>query len=404
MKIKNNKIFTKEYEKNPITVFKYLRDFSPVHYDKDINAYLISRYTDVKYVLKNNELFTTKTLATRAQPVMKDRVLAQMEGYEHKNKKSLILKGMTGKYLEQLIPLIKMRTNDIIDKHINEIKEIDLVNDFGKLFAVQSTMDLLGIDIKDSEMIREWHNGIAKFITSFNLTEKEIEHSLYCSDKLESYFMPLIKSRHSSNKKDLISLLLQYKNEKAMITDSEILALILNILLAATEPVDKTLSYLFYNLIKHADQLNDVIENRELVKDALKETLRFNSPVQLIPRQVNEDTVLSGTKLYKDDVVVCMLGSANRDSNAFNCPDEFNIRRRLEKNKPFTSHSQNLSFGYGVHTCVGATFSLIQLEIVTNILLDRLNGIRLKNFKLEEKGIYTRGPKSMIIKFDSISN
>lgn len=399
MKIKNNSVFSSEYETNPVPTFKVLREESPVHYDEEVDAYLISRYEDVKYVLKNNDIFTTKTLATRAEPVMKDRVLAQMKGHEHKGKKAAILKGMTGKYLEKLIPIIKKRTNDIIDQNINDQKELDIVNDFGKVFAVQSSMDLLGINVNDSEKIRGWHNGIAKFITSFNLSDEEIKHSLYCSDKLEEYLMPLIKERRNSEADDLISLLHQYGNDENKISDSEILALTLNILLAATEPVDKTLSYLFYNLSNHQSQFKAVIEDRTLVKDAIQETLRFNSPVQLIPRQVSEDTKINGVKIYKDDVVICMIGSANRDEEAFSNPNEFNIYRRLEKSKPFTSHSQNLSFGSGVHTCVGAALSMIQLELVTNIILDRLKDIKLKDNVLVEEGIYTRGAKELMISF-----
>lgn len=399
MKIKNNSVFSSEYETNPLPTFKVLREESPVHYDEEVDAYLISRYEDVKYVLKNNDIFTTKTLATRAEPVMKDRVLAQMKGHEHKGKKAAILKGMTGKYLEKLIPIIKKRTNDIIDQNINDQKELDIVNDFGKVFAVQSSMDLLGINVNDSEKIRGWHNGIAKFITSFNLSDEEIKHSLYCSDKLEEYLMPLIKERRNSEADDLISLLHQYGNDENKISDSEILALTLNILLAATEPVDKTLSYLFYNLSNHQSQFKAVIKDRTLVKDAIQETLRFNSPVQLIPRQVSEDTKINGVKIYKDDVVICMIGSANRDEEAFSNPNEFNIYRRLEKSKPFTSHSQNLSFGSGVHTCVGAALSMIQLELVTNIILDRLKDIKLKDNVLVEEGIYTRGAKELMISF-----
>lgn len=392
-------ILSEDYEMNPIPYFNFLRENDPVHYEESVNAYFISNYKDVKFVLKNNALFTTQTLAERAEPVMKDRVLAQMSGHEHKSKKKAILKGMTGKYLEKLMPILEKRTNDIIDKFIDK-KEIDLVNDFGKVFAVQSSMDLLGINIEDSAKIRKWHNGIAKFITSFNLSEEEIKHSLECSDKLEEYLMPMIKERKNSKKDDLISLLQEYKDGQSEITDSEILALALNILLAATEPVDKTLAYLFYNLLNNPNQYNDVINNPKYLKLAITETLRFNSPVQLIPRQLSESCTLHGTELKKGDTVICMIGSANRDPEAYTEPDKFNIHRKAENNTPFTSHSQNLSFGAGVHTCVGASFSLIQLEMVVKILLKRLKNIKLQSMNLEEKGIYTRGPKSMIISFD----
>ncbi|MBH9582132.1 cytochrome P450, cyclodipeptide synthase-associated [Staphylococcus felis] len=392
-------IFDKEYKINPISYFQFFRENDPVHYEKSVNAYFISNYKDVKYVLQNNDTFTTKTLAERAEPVMKDRVLAQMSGQEHKSKKKAILKGITGKYLENLMPILEKRTNDIINQFINK-KEIDIVNDFGKVFAVQSSMDLLGINIKDSEQIREWHNGIAKFITSFNLSKEDIKYSMDCSDKLEEYLMPLIEERKNSKKDDLISLLHEYKDAKNEITDTEILALSLNILLAATEPVDKTLAYLFYNLLNNPDQYQDVIDNTKLLRSAITETLRFNSPVQLIPRQLSESCTLHNTNLKAGDTVICMIGAANRDPKAYTNPDIFNIHRKSQSNNPFTSHSQNLSFGSGVHTCVGASFSLIQLEMVAKIILKRLKHIKLKTVRLEETGIYTRGPKSMVISFN----
>ncbi|WP_105995323.1 cytochrome P450, cyclodipeptide synthase-associated [Staphylococcus agnetis] len=392
-------IFEQDYEINPIPYFEFLRENDPVHYEKSVDAYFVSNYEDVRFILKNNEIFTTKTLAKRAEPVMKDRVLAQMTGREHKSKKKAILKGMTGKYLDNLIPILEKRTNNIIDMYIKD-KEIDLVNDFGKIFAVQSSMELLGIDIDDSEKIRKWHNGIATFITSFNLNDEDIKYSLECSDKLENYLMPLIKERHRSRENDLISVLNDYKKQEIGITDSEILALVLNVLLAATEPVDKTLAYLFYNLLSNPIQFKEVQNNPSLMRNAILETLRLNSPVQFIPRQLSQPFNLNGTKLKEDDIVICMIGAANRDPKVYSKPDEFNIFRNSEKNSPFTSHSQNLSFGIGTHTCVGAAFSLIQLELVAKILMRRLKNISLINPLLNEKGIYTRGPKTMKVKFD----
>ncbi|PCF51789.1 cytochrome P450, cyclodipeptide synthase-associated [Staphylococcus delphini] len=374
-------IFERDYEVNPVPYFNFFRKYDPVHYEETVNAYFISNYEDVKFILKNDDIFTTKTLAERAEPVMKDRVLAQMSGYEHSSKKKVILKGMTGIYLEKILPMIEKRTNDIIDMYIKK-KEIDLVSDFGEKFAVQSSLDLLGIDIKDAEIIRKWHNGIAKFITSFNLNEQEVKHSLDCSDKLEEYLMPLIKEKKDSKKIDLISILHGYKNGKNRINDTEILALTLNVLLAATEPVDKTLAYLFYNLLSNPSQYRDIQANHKLLKLAIKETLRFNSPVQLIPRQLSKPFTLYETKLNTDDVVICMIGAANRDPKAFINPDEFNIYRTLEENKILSSHSLNLSFGYGVHTCVGAAFSLIQLETVVSILIRRLKNIKLETMDL----------------------
>ena len=96
--------------------------------------------------------------------------------------------------------------------------------------------------------------------------------------------------------------------------------LTLNILLAATEPVDKTLAYLFYNLLNSPNQYQDVIDNPKLLRSAITETLRFNSPVQLIPRQLSEPCTLHHKNLKAGDTVICMIGAANRDPKAYTNP------------------------------------------------------------------------------------
>ncbi len=144
---------------------------------------------------------------------------------------------------------------------------------------------------------------------------------------MANYLEPIIKERRLNPEKDLISKLCSAKYEGIAMTDTDILALILNILLAATEPGDKTLALLIYNLINQPKQLQDVLNDRSLVPLAIAETLRYNPPVQLIPRQLSKDTEINGIQLSKGTTVFCMIGAANRDPNAFEKPDEFNIYR-----------------------------------------------------------------------------
>jgi len=399
--ISNLSIFSEEYSKNPYQFFSYFRTQTPVFYEKSIDSYFVSNYKDVKYVLENDEIFTTKTLAQRAQPVMHDRVLAQMTGKEHREKKKMILKGITGDKLKQLLLLFEQNAIEVLKPYLNEGK-IDLVNDFGKIFAIQSTMDMLGIDKKDQEKIGEWHKGIAKFITSFNLSDEEVEHSFWCSNQLKKYLLPIIEEKKNSSENDLISMLHQSEYDGIKMTSKEILALILNILLAATEPVDKTLALLFYHLITNPEQFQDVKDNRKLLKSAITETLRFKPPVQFIPRQLSKEVTIRNIVIPKNAVIINMIGAANRDPEAFSNPEKFNIYRSDKENKSFNNHSQNLSFGHGTHTCVGASLSLMQLELVANIILDKLKDITLdQSFTYKEKGLYTRGPISLNIRFST---
>lgn len=389
----NCNIFSSSYEKNPNSYFEFLRNNDPVHYEESVKSYFISKYSDVKFILDNPDFFSTKTLAKRAQPVMKEKVLAQMYGDEHAKKKRIIMKSISGENLNFLFRTMSNRAKEILEKG-EKSNKIDLVHEFGKEFAVKTSLDMLGIDIKDYKLFLQWHDGITKYITSFNLSDEEKLHSIHCSDKLEEYLLPIIKEKAAVNDGTIISKLF-HSNIK--FTEKEILALTLNILLAATEPVDKTISYLFFNLLKNQNIFEQVKNDRTKIKNAILETLRLNSPVQFIPRQLEHDYVLNGKQLHKDDTVICMIGAANRDPNFFTNPDSFDIERKSKSSNKF-KNAPNLAFGSGIHRCVGANFSLNQIELITNIILDKYNDIALLSPVIEETGIYTRGPKNMVIK------
>ncbi|MCY9291134.1 hypothetical protein MOF05_22640, partial [Bacillus haynesii] len=109
--------------------------------------------------------FTTKSLAKRAEPVMRGPVLAQMKGKEHTAKRRIVLRRFIGESLDHLTPLIKENAQRLLAPHL-EKGRIDLVNDFGKTFAVCVTMDILGLDKNDHQTVRNWHSGVADFITS----------------------------------------------------------------------------------------------------------------------------------------------------------------------------------------------------------------------------------------------
>ncbi|HDR7533195.1 TPA: cytochrome P450, cyclodipeptide synthase-associated [Bacillus cereus] len=396
-------ILSEKFQEDPYKYFSYLRENDPVHHEPEIDSYFISRYQDVRNILNDTDTFTTKSLAERAEPVMRGPVLAQMRGKEHVAKRKIVLRSFMGDALQKLMPLIKKNAEDLLSPYLSKGK-IDLINDFGRTFAVYVTMDMIGLDKKDHQKIGEWHSGVADFITSINQPAEARKHSLWCSEQLANYLEPIIKERRLNPQDDLISKLCSAKYEGIAMTDTDILALILNILLAATEPGDKTLALLIYNLINHPKQFQDVLNDRSLVPLAIAETLRYNPPVQLIPRQLSRNTEVGGVHLSEGTTVFCMIGAANRDPNAFEKPDEFNIYRPdLDIKKAFSGAARHLAFGSGIHNCVGAAFAKSEIEIVVNVVLDNMKNIRLEEgFQYAEKGLYTRGPVSMPILFDKL--
>lgn len=398
-------VMNKDFQKNPYDTYQNVHSSDAVLWDENLKAYFWGRYEDVSAILKDAR-FTTAPLAVRAEPVMGDRVLAQMEGHEHHSKRHAILSQLTGKiFRTRYASIIEETTDQLLIPHLPKGR-IDIINEFGKDYSVLVTLMVLGLPIDRYKDISIWHKGVASFITSLNQSDEEREFSLSCSKNIISYLTPLIEKWDKNSSEDLISVLCQKTNNGSNMTTSEIVALVLNMLLAAIEPADKTLAYLFYHLLTNPKELEKIQNDRTLLGDAITETLRLTSPVQLIPRQTNQAMEFAGISLPANSLVFCMIGAANRDPTVFIDPNNFILeRKRFGKIGPNPIRTANhLAFGAGVHVCVGSAFALMQIELTANRILDTLTKISLTDgFLLEEEGLYTRGPSALPITFVPIS-
>ncbi|MFE0375529.1 cytochrome P450 [Streptomyces inhibens] len=278
---------------------------------------------------------------------------------------------------------------------------MDLVNDFGKPFAVHVTLDVLGLDREDWRRVAAWHSGVVEFITGMTLTPERRRHCMDCAEELEAYLVPVIEQRRRHPGEDLISTLCTAEFDGVAMSNRDVTALIINVLAAATEPADKTLALLFKHLIDHPEQMAQVRQDPDLLAAAIAETLRFTPPVQLIPRQAEENAVFAGTTVPAGATVFCMIGAANRDPDAFTAPDTFDIHRPdLGTARSFTAAAQHLAFGTGLHQCVGAAFARAEIETVAAMLLPLLDQVRYSpGFHYQEAGLYTRGPVSLSLDF-----
>ncbi|MFJ3230735.1 cytochrome P450, cyclodipeptide synthase-associated [Streptomyces sp. NPDC086787] len=396
-------ILSEAFADDPYPYFAWLREEAPVHYEPAIDSYFLSRFQDVKRVLTDHEAFTTETLQVRAEPVMRGPVLAQMTGAEHTAKRKIVVRGFTGQALQQQTRAIHSNAAELLAPFLPRGR-MDLVNDFGKTFAVYVTLDVLGLDKRDWQRVAAWHSGVAEFITSIVLTPERRRHCLDCAEQLEAYLAPVIAQRRRDPGDDLISRLCTAEFDGMAMTDREITALIINVLAASTEPADKTLGLLFKHLIDHPEQLAQVRQDPDLLPAAIAETLRCTPPVQLIPRQAEGDSVFAGTTVPAGATVFCMIGAANRDPDAFTAPDTFDIHRQdLGTARSFTAAAQHLAFGTGLHQCVGMAFARAEIETVAAMLLPLLDRVRYSpGFRYRETGLYTRGPAALSVDFTPV--
>lgn len=396
-------VLSEEFASAPQLFFAWLREHAPVHHEPSIDAYFLSRHQDVRRVLTDHEAFTTEMLQVRAEPVMRGRVLAQMTGAEHTAKRKIFVRGFTGQALRDQVRAVHTRAAELVAPFLARGR-MDLVNDFGKPFAVLVTLDVLGLDTADWRDVAAWNSGITEFVTSVVLTPERRRHCLDCADRLEAYLAPVIGQRRRHPGEDLISKLVTAEFDGIAMSDRDVTALITNVLVAATEPADKTLAYLFKHLIDHPGQMARVRRDPGLLPAAIAETPRYTPPVQLIPRLAEREAVFDGTTVPAGATVFCMTGAANRDPEAFTDPDTFDIDRPdLGTARSFTAAAQHLAFGTGLHQCVGAAFARAEIETVAALLLPLLDQVRHSpGSPYRETGLYTRGPAALSLDFTPV--
>ncbi len=396
-------VLSEDFAADPYRFFTWLRKQAPVHYEPAIDSYFLSRYQDVKRVLTDHEAFTTEMLQVRAEPVMRGRVLAQMTGAEHTAKRKIFVRGFTGQALQDQARAVRTTAAELIAPFLPRGR-VDLVNDFGKPFAAQVTLDVLGLDTKDWRQVAAWSSGITEFVTGIVLTPERRRHCLECAEQLEAYLVPVIEHRRRHPGEDLISKLCTAAFDGISMSNRDVTALIINVLVAATEPADKTLALLFKHLIDHPEQMARLRRDPALLPAAIAETLRYTPPVQLIPRQAEQDAVFAGTTVPAGATVFCMIGAANRDPDTFTAPDTFDIHRPdLGTARSFTAAAQHLAFGTGLHQCVGAAFARAEIETVAAMLLPLLDQVRHSpGLPYRETGLYTRGPASLSLDFTPV--
>ncbi|MEV8431396.1 cytochrome P450, cyclodipeptide synthase-associated [Streptomyces chartreusis] len=393
-------VLSEDFAADPYRYFSRLREQDTIHYESAIDSYFVSRHRDVKRVLTDHDTFTTEMLQVRAEPVMRGPVLAQMTGAEHTAKRKIVVRGFTGQALEEQIRAIHANAAELVAPFLSRGR-IDLVNDFGRPLAIDVTLDVLGLDKKDRRQIADWLGGVTEFVTGIDLTAEQRRRCLDRAERLEAHLAPVIEERRRRPCEDLISKLCTAEFDGTAMSDREVTALVINVLVAAVEPADKTLALLFKHLIDHPEQLARVRRDPALLPAAIAETLRYTPPVQLIPRQTERDVVLAGSTVPAGATVFCMIGAANRDPAAFAAPDAFDIHRAdLGTTRSFTAAARHLAFGTGLHQCVGAAFARAEIETVAEMLLSLFDEIRhTPGVRYRETGLYTRGPASLCIDF-----
>ena len=290
-----------------------------------------------------------------------------MDPPEHSRLRKLLNKGFSPAAIEALRPQIE----GLVDRMLRPLKrgmEVDLLSEFAYPMPVSVISEMMGVPEALHGKFGDWSRAIALFRGSPNRT---VEHAQAAQDAmlhLTDYFRKMVAERKASKGRDLISLLIDIEEEGEVLTEEEVYAQCIALLFAGHETTRNLIGNGMYTLLKNPEQTAELRDNPEMIRSAVEELLRYESPVQFTARVLKEDIEICGQYIPKKWTILCMLGAANRDPKRFKDPDQLDLKRL---------NNQHLAFSAGPHACIGSQLARLEGKIAILNLVQRFPDMKL---------------------------
>jgi cytochrome P450 len=349
-------------QNDPYPYYAELRDKAPVAWIEPMQAWAVSRYSDVDFALRNPRLFSSGLWNTAASgdlvAVPEAPGLLSMDPPDHTRMRKLANKGFTPRLIREMEPRVKKITQDLL-KPIAGATEADIVPTLSVPLPIIVIAEMLGIELTRQADFKRWSDALVQTLNrpTDEAVRTEIRRNIA---EFRGYLENMIQRRRTEPGNDLITAFVQAEEEHQTLSSIEILGLTVLLLAAGNETTTNLIGNAVLALLNHPDELAKVRADRASVPALVEEALRYDSPVQVIFRQATQNVELTGGKIPAGATVLLLLGSANRDARQFPEPDRFEVARNPQ---------DHLSFGYGIHYCLGAPLARLQGRTALEALL-----------------------------------
>jgi cytochrome P450 len=367
-----------DYIRDPYPYYARLRTSDPMHVTQ-FGPFVASRHAEASLVLRDKRFgkdFVERSIRRYGPRIMEEPIFRSMSHWmlqqdppDHTRLRGLVVKAFTARRVEDMRPRIQQIVDETLDA-IADQGHMDLIEDFAFRLPVTIICDMLGIPEEHRELFYKGSRDGGRLLDPVPMSKAEIEQGNAGNAMSQMYFQQLFELRRRKPSDDLTTQLVQAEEEGSKLTNEELTANIILLFGAGHETTVNLIGNGLLALHRNPDQLALLKANPGLITNAVEEFLRYDSSVQLTGRVALEDIDdLGGKKIPKGESVFCLLGSANRDPAVFpDRPDQLDITR---------PNVRPLSFGGGIHFCLGAQLARIEAEIAISTLLRRLPDLRL---------------------------
>lgn len=364
--------FHPDFRLDPYPAYTRLRETAPVYKSPVLQSLVLSRHRDVSALLSDDRFGADRTQARIAQrmgmfealkPGLREAVtksLLMIDAPDHTRLRRLVSRAFTPRVIQRLHERVEELVAELLDEMASK-PDPDLIRDLGDPLPLLVIAEMLGVPVEDRAQLKSWSNAAASILDPLQAEGgmSKIEEAF---DGLSAHLDRVFADRRATPREDLVSALVAVEEQGDVLTQEELISLCLLILVAGNETTTNLIGNGVLALLHHPGERRRLQDDPSLAKTAIEELLRYDSPIQTTDRVAREDLELHGRRVRKGDVVGVILGAANRDPERFTNADGLDLGRE---------DNPHLSFGHGVHFCLGAQLARLEGQIAITRLLER---------------------------------
>jgi cytochrome P450 len=359
------------------------RAVAPIRYHGAI-AYLITRFRDLQAAFADDDTFPSWAAYQRHSGPVMGKTIQCMGGDEHRRNRALVSKAFRPQLMKEFVEaFLTPVAHQLVDEFVDRGKT-DLVRDYITRYAFTVITRLPDFPPTDFEQLKAWGDGLINY-------PWDPEGATEASRSFTAYLRPVLDERRTNPGEDLLSSLVTVEVDGEQLTDDEVYNFIRLLFPAGADTTYRGLGSMMYAVLRHRDVFVAIQDDPGLVPQVVLEALRWEPPTAMLPRFAPKDVTWAGHDIPGGSEVIFGITSANRDTGVFEEPERFN---------PWRKERELVTFGHGLHFCLGSHLARREMEVSLSVLSQRLPSLELVD--PEEvciSGTVLRGPKSLPVRF-----
>jgi cytochrome P450 len=391
-----------QHLENPYSLYEQLREADPVYWDERAKSWVLTRYTDVAAALRDprytvmgfmsNTSWIPEDMRPTLEPPLRavSRQMLFQDPPDHTRLRGLVAKAFTPRMIESLRPVIQRVTDELLDQA--EAKgHMELIGEFAFPLPAIIIATMLGVSPEDREQFNRWSSYFGRLLDGGDFSLESIFEAVTEVSDFLDYFRSIMHARRAAPKDDLMQAMIDAEEQGDALSEEELLGNCILILAAGHGTTTHLIGNGTLALLRHPDQAQVLREKPALIQNAVTELLRYDSPVQLTSRHAKEALQIGGKQVNSGQEVIMLLGAANHDREQFADPDRLLLARQ---------ENRHLSFGLGVHFCLGAPLARVEGEIAFSTLFKRFPNLRMETDEVKwQQSVVFRGLRELPVSF-----